>query len=126
MRLYPIVPNTKPRMTRSDKWKIRPPVLQYRNFKDQVRAAGVSLPENYHVIFVIPMPKTWSQKKKCSMVGKPHRQVPDKDNLEKALLDALYEQDCGMWDGRVTKIWGYEGEIIVSEIQPPVLPNVSQ
>ncbi|MGL5370809.1 MAG: RusA family crossover junction endodeoxyribonuclease [Plesiomonas shigelloides] len=118
---YPIIPNTKPRMTRADKWKQRPAVMQYRRFKDEVRSHGVILPENYHVIFVLPMPQSWSKKRKEAMLGKPHRQTPDKDNLEKALLDSLYEQDCGMWDGRVTKIWGTHGEIIIQEISPPDL-----
>ncbi|MGL6296063.1 MAG: RusA family crossover junction endodeoxyribonuclease [Plesiomonas sp.] len=126
MMRYPICPNTKPRMTRSDKWKKRTPVMQYRSFKDEVRHHGVVLPQNYHVIFVIPMPKSWSKKKKVQMHGQPNRQIPDKDNLEKALLDALYEQDCGMWDGRVTKVWGYLGEIIVIEIEPPVIPELPE
>ena len=100
--------------------------MQYRSFKDEVRHHGVVLPQNYHVIFVIPMPKSWSKKKKVQMHGQPNRQIPDKDNLEKALLDALYEQDCGMWDGRVTKVWGYLGEIIVIEIEPPVIPELPE
>lgn len=49
------------------------------------------------------------------MDGKPHQQTPDKDNLEKALLDAVYDNDCRVWDGRVSKIWGREGKIIVKE-----------
>ena len=116
--VYDIKPNTKPRMTRSDKWKQRPCVMQYRAFKDEVRLKKVYLPEAYHIIFVIPMPKSWSKKKHLEMLYKPHKQTPDKDNLEKALLDALYCDDSHVWDGRVTKIWGYDGQIIVKEIKP--------
>lgn len=124
MMRYPVTPNTKPRMTRSDKWKQRPAVMKYRQFKDAVRLYGITLPVCYHVIFVIPMPQSWSKKRKAEMVGSPHMPTPDKDNLEKALLDALYEDDSHKWDGRVTKVWGYTGEIIVSEIAPPAIPEL--
>ncbi|MGU0055537.1 RusA family crossover junction endodeoxyribonuclease [Enterobacter hormaechei] len=44
------------------------------------------------------------------MNGKPHQQKPDKDNLEKALLDAIFDDDSRVWDGRVTKVWGRGGD----------------
>ncbi len=113
-RSYPITPVPKPRMTRSDKWKKRPAVLRYRAYCDEVRLRVVQLPESgYHVTFILPMPKSWSGKRKTEMDGKPHQQTPDKDNLEKALLDALFQDDSHIWDGRVTKRWGQEGKIIV-------------
>jgi Holliday junction resolvase RusA-like endonuclease len=117
MKIYNVTPNTKPRMTRRDKWAKRPCVLKYFSFKDDVRAAKIELPDSYHVIFVMPMPK-WTKKKRIEMNGKPHRQTPDKDNLEKALLDALYDDDSHVWDGRITKIWGENGQIIVNKIEP--------
>ena len=118
MKIYGITPNTKPRMTRSDKWKQRPCVMKYRAFKDEVRLNKVELPHSYHVIFAMPMPGSWSKKKRATMDKQPHRQTPDKDNLEKALLDAIYGDDSHVWDGRVTKIWGKIGQIIVKEIKP--------
>lgn len=118
MKKYDIVPIPKPRMTRRDTWAKRPAVLRYRAFKDEVRLKGLTLPEfGYHVTFVIPMPKSWSKKKRAEMNGKPHQQTPDKDNLEKALLDALHTDDSHVWDGRVTKVWGEVGQIIVDEIK---------
>ena len=77
MKIYPITPNTKPRMTQSDKWKKRPCVLQYRAFKDEVRLHKVVLPESHHVTFVVPMPSSWSLKKQKAHYGKPHQQRPD-------------------------------------------------
>ncbi|KNE88062.1 hypothetical protein PSTG_18543, partial [Puccinia striiformis f. sp. tritici PST-78] len=72
-----------------------------------MRLHRISLPEcGYHVTFVLPMPDSWSKKKRTEMAGKPHQQKPDKDNLEKALLDAIFEDDCRILDGRVTKVWG--------------------
>lgn len=118
-KVYNITPLGKPRMTRADKWKKRPEVLRYRAFCDEVRLNKVTLQESgYHVIFVLPMPPSWSKKKRALMDGKPHQQKPDKDNLEKALLDALFGEDSHIWDGRVTKIWGETGKIVIREGEP--------
>ena len=64
-----------------------------------------------HITFILPMPESWSKKKKDRMRFKPHQQKPDKDNLEKGLLDAIFEEDCRVWDSRVSKRWGDQGEI---------------
>jgi Holliday junction resolvase RusA-like endonuclease len=111
---YLIIPVAKPRMTRADKWEKRTCVMKYRDFCDDVRDSGLTLPPaGYHIVFILPMPRSWRPKKKKSMDGQPHQQTPDKDNLEKALLDALFQNDAHIWDGRVTKLWGYSGKIIV-------------
>lgn len=117
MKIFDITPMGKPRMTQADKWKKRPEVLRYRAFCDEVRLHNVTLPESgYHVIFVLPMPPSWSKKKRAGHDGQPHQSKPDKDNLEKALLDAIFDDDSKIWDGRVTKIWGEAGQIIIKEI----------
>ena len=101
-------------MTQSDRWKKRPPVLRYRAFCDEVRLKGLTLPDSgYHVTFILPMPESWSMKKRKQYSGQPHQQKPDKDNLEKALLDAIFTDDCRIWDGRVTKLWGEKGQILI-------------
>lgn len=117
MQIYNITPVPEPRQSNKDKWNPKPSVQRYRAFKDLVRAAKLKLPVScYHVIFILPMAQSWSNKKKLAMWGQPHQQVPDKDNLEKALLDAVYpDSDSHVWDGRVSKIWGYKGYIIVRE-----------
>lgn len=118
MTVYNITPVPKPRMTQRDKWQKRPPVLRYRAFCDEVRLEKISLPEHsYHVTFIMPMPKSWSHKKRSDMNGKPHQQKPDKDNLEKALLDAIFDDDSRVWDGRVTKVWGEVGQIKITELE---------
>ncbi|TDI82529.1 MAG: RusA family crossover junction endodeoxyribonuclease [Betaproteobacteria bacterium] len=117
--IYNINPVAKPRMTQRDKWKKRPCVLGYYAFKDDCRLHKVRVPAcNSHIIFVIPMPKSWPKKKKAKFVNKAHQQKPDKDNLEKSLLDAVYGEDCVVWDNRVTKIWGDVGRIIICDIYP--------
>ncbi|MEQ9868746.1 RusA family crossover junction endodeoxyribonuclease [Pectobacterium odoriferum] len=117
MKTYNITPIGKPRMTQCDKWQKRPPVLRYRAFCDEVRLNRITLPESgWHVTFVLPMPPSWSKKKRSEMNGKPHQQKPDKDNLEKALLDAIFDDDSRVWDGRVSKIWGEVGQIMINEV----------
>ncbi len=70
-------------------------------------------PAGSHIVFIMPMPKSWSKKKKKAMDGQPHQQVSDLDNMLKALLDSLFQDDSHIWDIRATKLWGYSGKIIV-------------
>lgn len=115
---YKIDPCTKPRMTRSDRWKVRPATTKYWAFKDEVKRLWIELAEEgKHITFIIPMPKSWSKKKKLEMDWKPHQQTPDKDNLEKALMDAIYDDDCRIWDSRVSKRWGREWKITITNIE---------
>lgn len=114
---YNITPVAKPRMTRSDRWKQRPCVIRYWDFCDKCRDLEVAINNHDHVYFIVPMPKSWSKKKKESMNLKPHEQKPDIDNFLKALLDAIYKDDSHIYDISVTKLWGYEGRILVNEFQ---------
>ncbi len=111
---YQINPFPKPRMTRSDRWKKRPCVVRYHEFKDQVRASNIQLSESgLSIIFEIKMPKSWSKKQKEKMNGMAHKQKPDLDNLLKALFDAVYEEDSHIWNYEASKVWAYEGGITV-------------
>ena len=117
---YFICPVPKPRMSNRDKFlhPPRPPVQRYWNFVDQCRLERVVIPcFSVHVIFILPMPASWSKKKKAQTNGKPHMQKPDLDNLLKALGDAIYHNDSGIHDIWVTKRWGVQGKILVKEIK---------
>ena len=112
MTIYKINPCPKPRQTRSDKWNKRECVMRYRAFADQCRLLGVKVPEESgHIIFHMPIPKSWSKKKKADMDMKHHKQKPDIDNLAKALMDAVYDDDSCVSDLRITKKWAMEGSI---------------
>ena len=81
-----------------------------------VRHLGITIPESgATVIFGMPMPESWSKKKKAEFLGKAHQQRPDWDNLGKALSDAVLEEDCGIWDLRCVKIWSSVGYIEILE-----------
>lgn len=114
--MYPIVPVAKPRMTRSDKWKQRDCVLKYRAFKDECRLRGLELFEQVDLTFVVPMPASWSKKKREQMNGRPHQQRPDIDNYLKSLMDAVLEEDSHIWHVAARKIWGEQGAIIVKPL----------
>jgi Holliday junction resolvase RusA-like endonuclease len=121
--VFEITPVPKPRMTQRDKRPpVRPPVARYWAFADEIRVkanqAGFRLPAAFDVVFHLPMPESWSERKKVQMDGRPHQSRPDRDNLEKALADALCpDKDSHIYDGRVAKYWARVGRI---EITPHV------
>jgi Holliday junction resolvase RusA-like endonuclease len=119
---YDIVPVAKPRQTQRDKWAQRPCVMRYRAFADEVRLRKVDLPEHPHVLFVLPMPRTWSKRQKDASRGLSHLTKPDASNLWKALEDALYIDDAHLWDARISKVWGDAGAIYIRALPPPELP----
>ena len=112
-------------MTRRDKW-LNPPrqcVAKYWLYKDQlnllIKKMKFVMPvSDYLLEFYIQMPASWSEAQKRKFDGKPHQQKPDKDNLEKAFLDAVLPDDSKVWDGRVSKYWGRKAMIKVYAPQP--------
>lgn len=112
-----------PRMTQLDKWKQRPCVVRYRAWKDAARLAAGQLPpsdqiESVSWVAVFSMPASWSKKKRAAMVGQLHRQKPDRDNIDKAVLDALFPDDEQIAKGMIEKRWGIaEGLTVVIEIR---------
>lgn len=112
---YPITPVAKPRMTRRDKWAQRPSVLKYRAFADECRLRIQQPLDGCSITFYMPMPQSWSQKKKREMVGQPHRQRPDLDNLAKALMDALYEDDSCISEITLKKVWASKAAIEIKD-----------
>jgi len=122
-----MMPCPAPRMTQSDKWKTnpdhydprkrqRPRVTRYFLFKNEFNALMLkhkfTLNDNFNVCFIMPIPDSYSKKKKQSLLYTPHKQKPDRDNLLKSVQDASGMDDGHFWDGRVTKIWGEKPMII--------------
>jgi Holliday junction resolvase RusA-like endonuclease len=117
-----IVPMPKPRMTRSDRWKQRPVVMRYWAFKDELqllaREKDFVLGAAFEVTFYLPMPDSWSKKKKQQMNGQKHQQKPDLDNCEKALMDCLApESDAYIWAKVSKKVWAYDGAIAIKNLE---------
>lgn len=113
-------PMAKPRMTRRDRWKLRPCVVRYREWCDRARLAAGEVPTADRVTDLSwvacfrPAP-SWSQKRQLEAIGKPHRQAPDRDNIDKAVLDCLYPKgDQGIARGTIEKKWVWEPRIVIT------------
>ena len=115
---FNIDPVAKPRMSKRDQWKERPVVSKYFAFRDQIRyllrLKGIqSTPGAIgSITFNIPMPASWSGKKRREMNGIPHQQTPDLDNYLKGLLDDLCTEDKHIHSiGKLKKVWAEAGSI---------------
>ena len=117
-----IVP--KPRMTRRDKW-LKPPrpcVSRYRAFKSAFMAQAMEQGYRHNIMDIykmdvlafLPMPKSWTQKKKKAQHAKPHRQRPDADNILKGVGDTLATDDSGIYDVRCVKFWSTDARLLVT------------
>lgn len=119
MYLFNIEPMGKPRMTRQDKW-LNPPrkcVADYWLYKDllnlEARKQNYQIGDLLDIVFYIPMPLTWSKRKRAEMAGSPHKQTPDTDNLLKGFMDSLAIQDKTIWYIHARKFWAEKGSIFV-------------
>lgn len=115
-------------MSQSDRWKVNPnhtdprkrqrkEVAEYFAFKDSLRAQsnimGFELKTHLDCVFMIPMPDSWSGKKKDKMNGLPCKVKPDIDNIVKGICDALKANDSDIWSLKAEKRWAFKGSIII-------------
>jgi Holliday junction resolvase RusA-like endonuclease len=126
--LFDVIPMGAPRMTQSDKWKTNPnhpdplkrqrkSVTQYFAFKQllqlQANKMRFELGNALDAVYLIPMPNSWSNKKKERMNGLPCEVKPDTDNITKAVKDTLRKNDSDIWYEKAEKRWAYNGSIII-------------
>jgi len=121
--IYDIVPVAKPRMTQRDKWKKRPCVQRYFAYRDEIKLKKVKLPADRPamVVFHIPMPARLSAADKILLAGTPHTKRPDIDNYLKGLLDAIFDEDSGIWAIFPVKYWAYQGGVEITAIDSVIL-----
>lgn len=121
MTILLVTPMGAVRQTKRDVWKKRPVVERYHKFRDDLRSACESnnfiLEDAFEIVFYIPMPKSWSKKKRDKMYMLPHDQKPDIDNLIKAVMDALKPDDKKVWKISAEKRWAFEGEINIKNME---------
>jgi len=112
-----IAPVSKPRMTQRDRWAKRQSVLKFFAFRDAVRQyckTHAIAWWSFEIEFHVPMPKSWSQKKKNLFNCTCHNQRPDLDNYLKAWKDSVFEEDSVVWRVHASKLWtSGPGHIIV-------------
>ena len=104
-------------MVRSDTWAGRRVVAFYWQYKDMLnliaRRKKYSIGDMLDIVFYLPMPDSWSKKKKREMNGKPHQQKPDVDNLLKGFTDSLMAEDKNLYKVKISKYWAVMGRIEV-------------
>lgn len=119
-----ITPQTHVRATQGDsvffripREKLRPSGLKrllrlerYNKYKvdlaaEAKRKSFVMPPIGASITFVIPVPPSWSKKKKKLYHGTFHQSKPDIDNLQKAFLDSLMKEDKQIAHLEVQKRW---------------------
>jgi len=112
----------KPRMTKSDKWNQRPATSKYWAFKDlltmQARIQGFVLSDQIKIVAHLPMPKSWSKKKRGEFAFEPHQQKPDIDNIIKSVQDILMKEDSTIWEVHALKYWTEApgGKLIIKNV----------
>ncbi len=112
-----ITPVPKPRMTQRDKWNPSKATLRYRAYKDDLNNLFKDeIPARLEVVFGMPMPPSWSEKKKKLKNITPHQQKPDIDNLVKGLLDDLCEDDAYVYEVNARKVWTRSGFIYLQTL----------
>jgi Holliday junction resolvase RusA-like endonuclease len=115
-------------MTQSDKWKTNPNhpdprkrqrtcVTNYFHFKTilllQAKEMDFTLGKTLDALYLIPMPNSWSEKKKKRMNGLPCEVKPDTDNITKGIKDTFCKNDSNVWYEKAEKRWAYKGSIII-------------
>ena len=113
---FSVNPMPAPRMNHSDRWAGRDIVQRYFSYRStitlQARVNGLEvLPDTLsNLIFYMPVPPSWSNKKTADNLGQPHTQRPDLDNLIKGFLDAFGE-DSHIHSLTASKVWSEIGRI---------------
>lgn len=126
--LFDIIPMGGVRMTQRDRIFLNPnhedpkkrqrkSVTEYFAFKnklaEQAKSMNFVLGKHLDAVYFIPMPNSWSEKKKARMNGFPHEATPDTDNITKAIKDSLKLRDCDVWWEKAEKRWAYRGSILI-------------
>lgn len=143
-----ITPQTFVRTTVNDRWffrikrdQLRPSGLKrllrierYNEYKLSLLAEAkrkqFTLPASgFSITFYVPVPPSWSKKKKKQYHGLLHQSTPDLDNMAKAFFDSMVREDkfvaqyslCKRWvdfpDGWIEIV--VTGEEPVGLITPP-------
>ena len=99
------------RMTQRSKWQ--PNAQKYLAWKGEFKrlSGDYESTGEMYIAFHVPMPATWSKKKKAAHVGHPCLSKPDLDNCIKSVFDALLVEDKAIHGITAKKVWSYEGAI---------------
>ena len=113
----------RPRFSRKSGQAYTPKATE--SYESLVRAKALPLvpkpligPVIVEIIASFEPAASWSKKRRAEAMCRPHTQRPDRDNIEKAILDGLnrvaFEDDAQVFDGRTTKCWGPVAKTVVT------------
>lgn len=94
--------------------KKRPAIERYHAYRDAIRlfARGQQVPpaertEEIVITAYWTPPPLWSRNKQEAAIGTKKRSKPDGDNVEKAVLDALFDEDAAVGDTCMRRRWDW-------------------
>lgn len=100
-------------MTQRDKWKKRPCVEAYHAFRDAIRRDFPGdIPPAEQVIELSWI--AYFATNEPELIGQFHREKPDRDNIDKSILDALFDKDEAIGKGTIEKRWGVEDKLEIT------------
>nr|WP_254476471.1 RusA family crossover junction endodeoxyribonuclease [Brevibacillus sp. HB1.4B] len=118
------------RTTQRQKW-VDPSAKRYYAYKQAIAGSAASQASigqptpaalALKMVFVMPIPASWSKRKRWDALNKAHMTKPDLDNLIKGCTDALngvvWQDDKQIVSVEATKVYGFEPriELYVTEI----------
>lgn len=113
----PVLPMGAVRTTQKQKF-VDESAKRYRIYKQQIALlvkqhikAPSERPILVDITFYMPIPSSWSQKKKERMNGAVHRSKPDIDNMIKAFFDSLnkiaWKDDNQVYEVHSKKVYSF-------------------
>lgn len=129
--LFNVSPMGAVRTTQRQKW-VDPSAKRYNAYKQAIAGSAASqsivgqptpAPLALKMVFVMPIPESWSKKKRWDALNKAHMTKPDLDNLIKGCTDALngvvWQDDKQIVSVEATKVYGFEPriELYVTELR---------
>jgi len=126
--IFDVIPMGAVRMTNRDRMFTNPnhpnplkrqrvEVTRYFDYQnrlwEQYASKPFKFPNELEIVFLLPMPSSWSEKKKVKMNKMPCLTRPDIDNLVKGFMDALKIEDGNVWKVIAEKRYAYKGSVLL-------------
>lgn len=119
------MPSPRPRFRNTGRLPQAYMPTSYKKHKEYIQRQMPKLliekPIKLEIFFYIPMAKSWTKKKKASLLDKPHNIKPDVDNLLKTVMDAannhIWIDDGQVYEIVTKKTFSSEAKIMINVIE---------
>ena len=121
--LGPPIPTARPRVTRFK--GTYDPRAKEKKLAQKIVASQwcrelFQKPISLDLKFLMPIPKTFSKKKRAQLIGSPHVKKPDTDNLIKFIMDSMsgivFKDDSCVYNLKATKLYSETPKTIIKVI----------